>query len=87
MKRQLSPRETMLKRVQQLGFMTDELRLFLDTHPQSQEALCILQRTIALERTARLEYEKAYGSLTLEAAECRARYDWVDSPWPWEAEA
>lgn len=87
MSQQLSPREAKLKRVQQLGFMTDDLRLFLDTHPQSQEALCVLQRYIALERTAKLEYEQAYGPLTLEAVECRGQYDWVKGPWPWELEA
>lgn len=80
-------REEMLKRVQELGFMTDELRLFLNTHPQCQEALCALQRYIALERTAKLEYEQRYGPLTLEAMECRERYDWIKSPWPWEVEA
>ena len=84
---ELSPRERMLKRVQRLGFMTDDLRLFLDTHPDSREALATLRRYLALERTARLEYEQRYGPLTLEAIECRSQYDWVNHPWPWEVEA
>ncbi len=84
---QLTPREEKLKRVQQLGFMTDDLRLFLDTHPRSQEALCALQRYLELERMAKLEYERVYGPLTLEATENRAQYDWVCGPWPWQKEA
>ncbi|MDD3410966.1 MAG: spore coat protein CotJB [Eubacteriales bacterium] len=84
---QLCPQETKLRRVQQLGFMVDDLQLFLDTHPQCREALCALQRAIALERTARLDYEQSYGPLTLEAMENRCRYDWISGPWPWEGEA
>lgn len=80
-------REAKLRRVQQMGFMVYELRLFLNTHPQSAEALSALQRYIALEREARQEYEQAYGPLTLEAVEHSCRYDWVDRPWPWELEA
>ena len=83
---QLSARENLLKRVQQLGFMTDDLRLFLNTHPCSNEALKVLKRYIALERAAKAEYEKTYGPLTLEAVEGRCQYDWIKKPWPWEME-
>ncbi len=81
------PRQAMLKRVQQLGFMTDDLRLFMNTHKNSQEAFSALKRYIALERAAKQEYEKRYGSLTLEAVEKRDQYDWVSRPWPWQMEA
>lgn len=82
----LNAREQLLKRVQQLGFMTDDLRLYLNTHPQSQEALAQLKRYIAMERAAKKEYEKTYGSLTLEATENLCQYDWICKPWPWEVE-
>lgn len=82
-----SKRTELLKRVQQYGFMTDDLRLFLNTHPQCQEALCALKRYIELEREAIKEYEQAYGSLTLEGVENSCRYDWIDDPWPWKWEA
>lgn len=84
---QCDSREAKLLRVQQLGFIIDDLRLFLDTHPQSNEAFCALQRFIALERTARLDYERRYGPLTINAMESRCQYDWIDGPWPWEMEA
>lgn len=82
-----NPREEKLRRIQELGFMTDDLRLYLNTHPDSQEALCYLKRFIALERTARQNYEQIYGPLTLEAVEHRCMYNWIDRPWPWEVEA
>lgn len=83
----LNERERMLRRVQRLGFMTDDLRLFLNTHPDSSEALCTLRRYLEMENAARKAYEQAYGPLTLEAVSERCQYDWADSPWPWEVEA
>ena len=82
-----TPREAKLRRIQRLGFMTDDLRLFLNTHPGSQEALAQLKRYLALERAAKQDYEQAYGPLTLEAMENRCQYDWICRPWPWEVEA
>ncbi|MDD2647325.1 MAG: spore coat protein CotJB [Eubacteriales bacterium] len=79
-------REEYLKRIQQLGFMTDDIRLFLNTHPRCDEALCALKRYILLERAAKKQYEENYGSLTLEAVGQKERYDWIDGPWPWERE-
>lgn len=79
-------RERMLLRVQRYGFMTDDLRLYLNTHPDSQEALCTLKRYLELKREAKEEYEQRYGALTLEAMEERCRYDWIEGPWPWEKE-
>lgn len=80
-------RDEALKRIQQLGFMTDDLRLFLNTHPACQEALCALKRYLSLEKAAKQEFEKCYGPLTLEGLENSCQYDWVKSPWPWEMEA
>lgn len=82
----LNQQEERLKRVQQLSFMIDDLRLYLDTHPQSKEALRLLGRYIALERVAVCEYEKAYGSLTPKGVENRNQYDWVNDRWPWKVE-
>lgn len=83
---QLCPKEELLRRLQRLGFMTDDLRLFLDTHPDCEEALLMLKRYIALERQTRLEYERLYGPVTMEGVQDRCRYDWVAGPWPWEKE-
>ncbi len=79
-------RESALRRVQQYGFMTDDLRLFLNTHPTCEEALEALQRYIALERTEKAKFEDRYGSLTLEAVESAEDYDWISCPWPWHVE-
>lgn len=84
--RKMNDRERALLCVQQLGFMTDDIRLFLNTHPDCGEALCALKYYIGAEREMRSEYEKLYGPLTMEAVEKHGCYSWIDSPWPWEVE-
>ena len=80
-------RERALRKVQQLGFMTDDIRLFLNTHPDCCEALRALKYYIAAEREAREDYEKCYGPLTLEGTEACGEYEWINHAWPWEVEA
>lgn len=80
-------REKLLKEVQKAGFMTDDLRLYLDTHPQCEEAFAELKKYLCKEREARREYESAYGPLSLQAMEGRSQYDWPCHIWPWELEA
>lgn len=86
MMRKCDQQEEMLLRVQQYGFMTDDLRLYLNTHPDCEEALCLLRRYIGLECEAKRAYEQAYGSLTLGAVASQDEYDWIQEPWPWQAE-
>ena len=49
----MNRRERQLLKVQEAGFMVDDLRLFLNTHPQSQVALDALQKFLRKEREAR----------------------------------
>lgn len=82
----IDEREQLLRRVQQLGFMTDDLRLYLDTHPKDQDALCALKEFLDREKDARREYQARFGPLTLEAVAGECRYAWIDGPWPWQVE-
>lgn len=70
--------------IQVLGFAVQELALYLDTHPDDDEAL-------ELYRT----YQQMYHKLTMEYAQkCKPlnhampvdhkTYTWLDEPWPWE---
>ncbi len=79
-------RQQALACVQQMSFMIDDLRLFLNTHCDCEEALCALKYYIAAEREARKNYEKQYGPLTLKGIEGCDRYEWVCGAWPWEME-
>ena len=83
----MNDREQALFYVQQMGFMTDDIRLFLNTHPDCGEALCALKYYMGAERELKENYEKRFGPLTLEGVEKHGCYSWTDGPWPWEMEA
>ena len=65
------------------AFAADELRLFLDTHPQQPQAL-------AAYRAAVRDTEAALRALPCAVnardAGKNGAWDWVQTPWPWETE-
>lgn len=81
-----SMREMHLFRVARLSFMVDDLQLFLNTHPQCQEAFALLKRYQSLEKAAQDEYQRLYGPITLDHMQDDCQYSWVSGPWPWHME-
>jgi len=80
----MNERERELLAIQQTEFMTDDLRLFLNTHPNCEEALCALKYYLDVERDLKGKYEKCYGPLSLEGIEEQDCYNWIHGVWPWE---
>ena len=77
--------ETPLTQLQALNFVRTELGLYLDTHPEDKEAFALFQRYAEVEQKARAEYEAKYGPLSQKATAEQKSYNWILSPWPWEA--
>ena len=65
-------REMLLKKINEVSFAVDDILLFLDTHPDCQEALS--------------EYARLYGPLTIDTADdsCSRSWEWIQQPFPWE---
>lgn len=74
---------TPLSELQALGFAVQELALYLDTHPQDQEALEVYREYQKLYSHCREEYRKQCGPLT-HFQEHSGPYGWLKDPWPWE---
>lgn len=78
-------RKEMLDWINVVSFAVDDVKLFLDSHPENQEALAYFaemkeQRVRALD-----EYAKCFGPLTVDTACTPAeRWMWIDEPWPWQ---
>lgn len=77
----------MMKKIQQLQFMTVELNLFLDTHPWDNRALMeynfYTQQLMLLKK----QYEQYYGPLTnFGYAPSEQGWKWITESWPWENE-
>jgi len=76
----------MLLQIQQLEFVTLELNLFLDTHPNDRQALAMFNQAHRDLMLAVRSYEQTYGPLlnygfSPNEHDC---WKWTASPWPWQ---
>lgn len=71
--------------LQALEFVVTEMGLYLDTHPDDQEAFALFQQYVALAREGRKRYVELYGPLYQMGAADDDHYTWLHDPWPWDA--
>ena len=75
---------TALVELMALDFAVTELNLYLDTHPQDQEALGLYASYIKLAKEGREKYTAKYGPLDSAELLLEDGYTWLNDPWPWE---
>ena len=76
--------DTPMHNLQQLGFMIQELVLYLDTHPEDKEAAELLQECFQQYHKSVGEYTKTHGPLFSATGAANGEYQWLQNPWPWE---
>ena len=81
----MSDRCALLKEIDEVSFFLDDLRLYLDTHQDDQEALALYIDYVKLFKEGRQRYEAAYGPIQ-QSAVTDAGYTWLNDPWPWDYE-
>ena len=79
-------RQVLMKRIQMCEFALIEAGLFLDSHPDDQQALKYYSKHQQLLDQAKAEYVKQFGALEPTVMEGDTRWNWVDDPWPWDLE-
>ncbi len=67
-----------------LGFVVNELGLYLDTHREDAEALQLYTEYVRLLRQGRETFEERYGPLVQTQVTREGGYAWLNDPWPWE---
>lgn len=73
-----------LKRmIDELSFALDDTRLFLDTHPDNQEALMYYERTMQLRNRAVRDYTNKFGPVSQYDINLSNGWTWNDCPLPW----
>lgn len=63
---------------QQAAFAAWELRLYLNTHPNDEEALRLFRKL------CKEAEEENYATTFLTDDCCASNWSWVENPWPWE---
>ena len=77
-------RDCILKQLTVLDFAAVDLQLYLDTHPDDDEALEQYNNTVMQADVLRADYESKYGPLFSFRSLGGDKYRWIDNPWPWE---
>ncbi|MCI7804729.1 MAG: spore coat protein CotJB [Oscillospiraceae bacterium] len=80
-------KDKLFRTIQMYGFAIDEIVLYLDTHPNCQNALNYYHKYNELKREAVEEYNRLYGPLTAKQVRSREKWTWTNEPWPWERSA
>lgn len=72
--------------INEVSFAAYEALLYLDTHPDDQEAMEFFREHNRLREHALKEYARLYGPLTISTANDHESqcWEWMNQPWPWE---
>ena len=79
-------RKDLLRLINEVSFAAYDTLLFLDTHPNDQQALNYYREVSAKRKEALAEYGQMYGPLTMDCGHITDGNRWqlIDQPWPWE---
>lgn len=80
----LTEQQNMMRRLQVQSFVLDDVRLYLDTHPDDRKALDYYHKYRKLKEQTEAEYVERFGPLNSLQVISNTRWTWVDTPWPWE---
>ena len=77
-------RQQMLEALMAADFFVLDMGLYLDTHPNDTQALKMFSDASETASRLRMEFEAAFGPLTVPSAGGTTRWNWIDDPWPWD---
>lgn len=78
-------RERKLFDIMGLTHAITDLNLYLDLHPEDNEAYKLFKEYTLECKKLEKEFSTMYGPLTLKQVEAN-NYKWEENPWPWDKE-
>lgn len=76
----------LMREIDRASFAVDDITLYLDTHPEDQNALSYYHYVADLRRNAVNAYESQFGPLTIDGVRDQNKWTWITGRWPWEGE-
>ena len=70
--------------IMMLGFCAVDMMLYLDTHPDDEEALNYFNQCNTLYNAAKQSYQEQFDLLNAFSEQERFSWDWNTAPMPWE---
>lgn len=80
----MEKREDLLQKISAVCFVVQDLKLFLDTHPENAEAMRLYGDYVREAKKLKERYTAFYGPLMAETFEPDGEWKWIDDPWPWD---
>ena len=74
-----------LRRLSSYNFALVELSLFLDTHPNNEEAIKMYKAYSEKYNMLLKAYEHKYGPVCNREITGSNSWAWIKGPWPWES--
>ena len=76
------------KKIHELDFALHELVLFLDSHPTNRRAMELMCEYREKRSKLISDYEQRFGKyiVTVSDVPKTGRWEWLVSPWPWDAD-
>lgn len=75
--------ELLMRQIMEAGFAMDDVALFLDTHPENQDALRYYKAVRDMRDQSMAAYERRFGPLRYTDVTSMS-WNWVTEKWPWE---
>ena len=82
----MTNKSRIIQNVYELGFVMTEALLYLDTHPNDNEAIEYYNTMKKRYNDAVEAYESSIGPLTFNSTGVNNYFDWAATPLPWEKE-
>ena len=76
-------REKLLLRVSAAQFAMWEMRVYMDTHTDNEEATKLYKKYLRRYEELKAEFEANFGPLTLGENNSD---EWLKDPWPWDVD-
>lgn len=76
-----------MQKLRQIDFCLVETVLYLDAYPDHPQALEYYHKLVEERQSLMEQYELTCGPLTIYGNKSRNSWEWVKTPWPWEADA
>ena len=78
-------KDEILYNILKYNFALIELQLYLDINPNDSKIVNLYNRYLGEKKKLCDEYERSYGPLTMDGIDDMNKWNWIESPWPWES--
>ena len=76
-----------LQELREIDFSIVETTLYLDAYPEHPQALEYYHRLVKERKKLIEAYQESCGPLSIYGNKSQSSWDWVKTPWPWDADA